>query len=189
MDENTISEIYLNIDTSKNKISEIILLKILDIKRLALSFVLPAGFAVFLCFWGKGGEATAPLVIFLVLVSGLFLYLCIYSCWLRPRIMHQLQIESKYEGCAVFTQKDMRICFNDMDEVVIKYRDVKGQYWRDDSYFLFLDGKGYHSILGFAVSDETYDGICMLSSALERKKIKLVQITEKRRKKNEKGNT
>lgn len=180
MSDKTVKEINLTIDSTKGLVSKSLLLKILNFNRLFLSVLFSLGCTIALLAVGSGNEATAPLILFLACISLVFLYLFLYVLRLRPAMIYQINKESEKNGTVQFKTTNMVVRFEHEEEQTIVYKDVKGQYWMENGYFLFIDSKIYHTVLGFSVDKESFDDIYILSSALDRKKVKLVQIHTKK---------
>lgn len=182
MGERTVKEIDLKIDPAKSGISRSILLKILNFWRLFLSFVFALGCTLAVLAVGFKNEAVAPLVIFLALITLLFLYLFLYALKLRPEVIKRIEKEAESDGAVRFKPDAMEIKLDGQEKRIVGYKDVKGQYWMEDGYYIFIDSKTYRTVLSFSVDKESFDDIYMLSSALNRKKVKLIQINKKKEK-------
>lgn len=171
----TINEITLNTDTTKSNMALSIVSRVLSIWRIGLSLLFSSLCVFLLVLIGKDNEAGVVLSLFFLCFSALFLYLFIYVLRIRPIIIKEIKKESEQSLRVVFKTDKLNICGRE-----IGYKNVKGQYWFDDGYFVFIDSKAYKSVLCFGISKDSFDEIGMLSSALERNKIRLVQIKKRR---------
>lgn len=186
MEKHKVKELVIPFGKYAGGISVRLLVRILNLWRLGISCLFTVGLSLILLSIGFKNEAVAPLLILSALISVIFLYLFFYVLHIRPEIMENIRKHEGKNGKGVFRASDFTISFEEEKPHTLSYKSIKGQYWFDEYYFLFIDSSNYRTVIAFSINETTFDSIYMLADSLSKRKVRLVQIKKKeRRDKNE----
>ena len=179
--EKSVKKIRIMTETGCSCVAERLFFRMMNVKRIALSFLLLAFFAVLVSAVGFDNKASSPLLILSSILALLFLCLLLYVLKIRPEMIGNIRKEDRMQGEGIFTPSSFSVDFGE-GKINLDYKAIKGQFWYGDHYFLFIDSKNYRSIVAFPVVEGTFDSVYMLADSLTRRKIRLVQIKSKNKK-------
>lgn len=183
MEEKAPKEFSIPLNTSRTDVQLLILSKVMNLPRILLLCTFSLALLLLVISVGRENEASVPIAIFIAILFGLFLLLLLNVLARRPRIKGQILSEENRKGSVLFTQKGFRVSIEGQKARELAYKDIRGQYWFTDFYLLQIDSRDYSALLNFSVDRESFDLIYMLADALNRRKVKLIQIGVRRKEK------
>ena len=111
--EKSVKKIRIMTETGCSCVAERLFFRMMNVKRIALSFLLLAFFAVLVSAVGFDNKASSPLLILSSILALLFLCLLLYVLKIRPEMIGNIRKEDRMQGEGVFTPSSFSVDFGD----------------------------------------------------------------------------
>lgn len=175
-------QFYVKTTQEDTKVMKTLLARILNVPRIALSVFFAAGMSCLLPLVVNSGEMVTPLLIFSILLLILFLVLLMYTLYLKPRLLEVMARHQDTHVKLTFQAKEFLIDREREPVLYLSYKAIRGQYWYDDRYILFVDTAKCRELFCVPVEKETFDNLYILANTLEQcAKRKLIHFKTKRK--------
>lgn len=177
-----ITKIVLKLCTTQTNIQMIVLKRVFGYKRVLVSFVLSSFLTLVIALIAKQDPKILPLVIFSGLLALLFLCFLVLLRLRWPVLSAQINSNIGKDGKAVFETTKFSVKIGGEQYQSFKYKDIRGQYWFDDYYLLYIDSKQKKMLINVYLGENNFDEVFMVADALSRRKINLIRLKTKRKK-------
>jgi len=157
--------------------------RILSLSRIAVWAALSFGLTI--CLILATGEDNMGYAVPLTLLSGAIsagvLVLLIFSLRIRPQLLQTIRDNEGIPVQLCFQPKEFVIRRAGRPKLRASYRSVLGQYWYGDLYILHIrisekmGGRG-DEFLPLPLTQDTFDQVYLLASALEGQKKRLIRL-------------
>ena len=158
-----------------------ILGQILNIRRISISLCFVLMMTAFLFSGWKHTEAVASLVLFSGCISLLFLLLLFYAYHTKPKLLESAQRALGTRGDLCFREDGISVRDGEGTQLWLSYQALRGQYWFQDYYILYMDDKAVKALLPVAIGKHNFDDIFTLANILSGQKKRLVRIKTRNR--------